>query len=405
MKYITVRARKSRVSRRLTILLCSLCVAGVLLVPAQAADVVIKSSVSQKISVNDNYDLVSSSPGAVLVSRTSLSASILAEMPTFVIGTGLSLSYLAYAGPGRGTRENGFDFPSLNFNATKTLKNTTFTVSGSFSIDDTATTQIDDTGIIDINANQITSNLNAGVSRNINNNNSISVDISATSVSFSEGADQFTPYIDVNVSGQWTHLVNSNIQTGLTSSIGFYQADGASELRRRIFKAGGTASVQLTKTFSVNGGLGVDVVSAEGSGAMPASFDILAVGYSGNFSANYRGNRTEYALNMSHGVEPSASGRLEQRTRLSLTATHDIPINARSDLTLAASYAYLRSASPTISETASQIVRFSPTYSIELTPYWDANLGYTFTYRDEDGEKAHSNLIYFSIARSGTLLP
>jgi len=402
MKYVTVRTRKCRVSRRLTILLIAGAVPGI--IPAQAADVSIESSVSQKISVNDNYDLKPDSAGAVLVSRTNLSAAILAEMPTFVIGTDLSFSYIAYAGPGRGTRENGFDFPGLNIYATKTLKNTTFTASGSFVVDDTATTQIDDTGIIDINANQTTINLNAGVSRDINSNNNVSIVINATSVSFSEGADAFTPYIDSNVSGQWTHLVNSYIQTGLTSSIGIYQADGASDLQRYILKAGGNASIQLTKTFSVNGGLGLNVVSAKGSGVMPASSSVLA-GYSGNFSANYQGNRTGYSLNMSHGVEPSASGGLKERTRFSLTAAHDIPVNSRSYVTLAAGYTYKRSSSPTSSETANQRITFSPAYSTELSPYWNAKLGYKFTYRDNDGEKAQSNLVYFSITRSGTLLP
>ena len=401
MNYITVRARKSRVSRRLTILLIAGSVPGIL--PAHAADVDVSSSVSQSISVNDNPSLTPDSSGTVLTSRTSLSAAILAQMPTFVIGTNLSISYNAYAGPGIGSRENGYDFSDFNFNATKTLNaTTTFTASGSFAVDNTATTQIDDTGITDFSADQFTLNLTAGVSRNINPNNSVSLNVAATSVSFSEGADQFTPYDDVNVSGQWTHHVNSRIETGATSSIGFYQADGASDLRRRIFKAGGNASVKLTKTFSANGGLGVDVVSAEGSGV--TSSKILA-GYSGYFSANYHGNRTEYALNMSHGVEPSASGKLEQRTRFLLNGTHNIPVNARSNLALAAGYAYLLSASSTGSEPATQTITVSPTYSVELTPYWDANLGYTFTYRDDDGEMAHSNLIYFSISRSGKLLP
>ena len=239
MTCFTVRPGKSPVSRQLAFLFIAGSVLGILTAPAQAADVSIHSSVSERISVNDNYNLAPNSAGAVLVSRTSLAASILAEMPTFVIGTYFSLSYNAYAGSGRGTRENGFDFPSLNINATKTLKNTTFKASGSFVVDDTATTQLDDTGIIDINANQFTFKLNAGVSHSINNNNSVSIDINATSVSFSEGATEFTPYTDANISGQWTHLVNSYIQTGVTGSIGFYQADDASELRRLIVETGG----------------------------------------------------------------------------------------------------------------------------------------------------------------------
>jgi len=300
MTHITVRARKSRVSRRLTILLIAGSVPAVL--PAHAADVVVKTSVSQEFRFNDNYDLVSNSPGAVFLSRTNLSASIVAQVPTFVIGANVAFPYDVYAGPGRGRRESGINFPSLNFNATKSLKNTTFTAFGSFSIDDTATTQLEDTGIIDINADQFTSNLTAGVSRNINPNNIVSINIDATSVSFSDDAGQFTPYTDVNVIGQWTHLVNSRIETGATSTIGFYQDDGPSDRRTLVFRANGNAAVRLTKSFSVNGAAGVSLSSFDGSGSASASSS-MSGGFSGRFSANYQEKRTGYGLSISQSLE------------------------------------------------------------------------------------------------------
>ena len=393
------RRTKRLIARVLSFLF--LCVAGSV---AIAADWSIVSTLSQGVDFDDNRSVVPDSPGYVITSTSNLATTIAATAPTHSFSLSHSFDYIAYAGPGASALSNEFNFDDFSMSLSKSRKLTTYGLSASFNREPTSISQFDDTGITTTDADQLTFSASGSMSHQINRNNSVSFDVSATRTDFTRDIDGLTPYFSASSSLTWSHSFNNKMSGNVSSSASYTDFDNDQNTRSIIFSSNVGLSSELSKRWSASASIGARMSRTEEDATMTAPASKTEnVGFNGNLSVSYSPTKdTAVSFGLAQSLQPSSSGELRNRTSVNFNAVRTI--NSLSSFSLSASASVQENASGT-GGALRKTLTISPGYTRKLTSKWNSNLGYTFRYSDSGMTTAHSNSVFVSVSRGFTILP
>ncbi len=375
--------------------------------PAYAADWSVTSTLSQRVEVDDNYTVSSKSPGHVVGSITRLATAIEAVAPTHSFNLGHSFDLYQYAGPGDSVVSDEFNFDDFSIGFSKQRKLTTYGLSGSFTREPASISEFEDTGFTTVDADRLTFRADASASHQINRQNSVSLNVSATSVNFTEDDDDLNPFFSANTSLSWSHQFNRRTSASVSGNIGYSEFEDDRNTRSLVFSSTVGLSHRLTKRLSVSANLGVRMNKSNEDATLllPASDD-TDTGFTGDVSLDYqRSKHSNLSLSWSQGLVPSADGDLRNRTSINLSIDHRI--NRKSSLAMSIRSSLQEPSSGSGSEWR-KTLSISPSYSRQLSPYWNADLGYLFRYSDSGSGatgSASSNKVFISVSRQFVVVP
>ena len=305
---------------------------------AFAIDWKAKSTLSQRVEVDDNYRVSATNAGNVLASITRLSTSIEAIAPTHRFNIGHSFDLYQYAGPGSSALDDKFNYDDFSVGFTKETKLTTYILGASFKREPTSTTEFDDTGNTTVDADRLTLSANGGVNHRVNARNSLAFDVSARSVTFSPDTGDLVAYFSANSSLAWTHEVNALTSVNTRGSVGYSEFDDDQNSRNLYFSATVGVKRKLTKRLSASldvGALGA-ILKEDATMLLPADEE-SGIGPTVNFSVDYRRKRTNISFSGTQALEPSADGELQSRTSVNLNIDHQIDSQSSVSLGVSAS--------------------------------------------------------------------
>ena len=376
--------------------------AGVLLAGSNdrshSADLKITGQAGQRLYFSDNLDLLPDPVGSVLYSTSSISTTITAALPTLEIELDAGLTYNTYSGSGSAGKSDSLG-QNYMLSLTKDTRSTTYSASIGFTVQDAQSSELDDTGLTQIDTNRITTRGTAGIDHAVNRNNRIGIDGTVTSVDFSTETADLTPFFSASLAGTWTHLVNSRITTNVKSSVSLFEPDDGTGSQSVTFRNALGMSVAWTKNLDVSGSGGVHLITRHDD-VTPTS---TAAGFSGDLDVEYRQKRTTYNLKLSQDVSPSAAGELLTRTSVSASLRHKV--NERTGVNLSAGLVDQGGASNGSTTNDRTTFSLSSSIDFQLTRLWQAVLGYDFRHREEGNSNASSNAIYVRVSRDAILLP
>jgi hypothetical protein len=356
---------------------------------AGAADWSLKALISETATYNDNRGLVPISPGGTYGLRTALSLNAMAKTPTCQFSLNGHLDHPYHFGPGaEGLTDR------LHFSTSESLKKqvselTAFTLSASQSSQSTSTTELTDSGEVNLNGTRHTRSFQAGVSHAINRRNSVSLSASLTRISFTGDTGDLVGSTSRSISGSWQHSLTK--LTNVTTTVGYsrYSPDDPSISAKSTFSATAGLSSALTRRLSVSGSAGVRKTHVEGA---PST-----LGWVGHASLNYKRKSTDFSLSASRATSPSSFGELQTSTSYSLKVDH--AINRVSHVNLAVTYSDFTSATR-----QRQLFVASATYGRQVTRNGRAELSYKFTQRHDDTGTATSNSVLLRLSRNLDIL-
>ena len=159
------------------------------------------SLISGTGSYDSNQDLCSSGNQSVYSVSTALSTDLMARTPTSNFNLSANLNYPYYDGPGADDLTSEL-FWNLGTGYTKETELNTYGLSASFSTANTNTTQLEDTGLLNVDAVQRNISVSGSIGHQVSELNSLSLTAGWSMVDFSgDGADEFVPSDSLSLTG------------------------------------------------------------------------------------------------------------------------------------------------------------------------------------------------------------
>jgi hypothetical protein len=197
----------------------------------------------------------------------------------------------------------------------------------------------------------------------------------------------------------WAHDLTMRTSTSLSFRLWHFTVDDDVNTESLTFTTTGGLDTQLTPrlTFGFDAGFNVADIKRD-----PPERDDTPVGFTGGLRLGWQlAADTQFSLRANQGFAPSSLGGVQSRSTVGGSIEHSI--NNRSQLSLSTSYSRQTAADTSINDDR-QLFVLSPSYTIDLSPDWRAQMSYTLRLRDEDTEFATSHNFFVSIIRSFDLL-
>ncbi len=386
---------------------------------AAAVDWSLKALLSETTLYNDNRRLEPVSPGGVFGALSALSLDLGAVTPSFHLDLTAKLTYPYYTGPVTYASDNTFD---ASFYGTadyqRKIGPNTFSLSGSVTPEDAATTQLTDTGQITLNATRWTYNVQGGVDHDIDRLNTLKLAATSTMVRFNgDDAPEFTGYDSTSASLAWLHRLTKLASATTTFTVAHYEFDDPLKPTRDTYGVTTGITSRLTKRLTVNGSGGVRWIETYGLGT--------SLGATWDASLEYTPLRdTRIALTASRSVAPSSIGSALQDTtsygvtfdhrlapRLTVGASYSVSSSTDIDrrlIGLMADYTIDRLSSLKFSANDNtyvtstddrHLITVSAGYSRSLTKELTAQLSYKFTRDETTSGVAEAHAVTLTVSR------
>jgi len=382
---------------------------------ARAADLNIKSSLSESVEISDNRRLAVNPPGNSYNSVSSLMFDAKALTPTSSAGLVGNLKYLTFAGPGEEGSKNTLD-KDVTVSFGKTEKRTNYNLWASYRESDLSSAQLQETGFATVTGTSTVTSVGGDIKREIGPRDTIawsaSYSMSEFSTPNSTPSDSLTSTID------WTHRLSPI--TVLTPSLHYQRStySNATQTETTFWKAMMGMSTELTKRLSFQGSAGGSMLDSNqngvGSGANTAAQTSGSnIGWLANVQLTYRLLQTlRLSLAAARSVAPSILGDFVSSDSVNLALNYDI--NQVSSLSLAAAYTQQSSASgspssipgvPSVPAGSSEVLSGTIAYSRQLAREWRTNMSYKHVQLSSNTGLARSNSVVLAITRDMTILP
>lgn len=385
---------------RRAILIAVACL-GVWVPSARAVDWNIKSSFTETLEFNDNRAMRTNPAGNSYNSVSALMFDAHALTPTTRLDLKGGLTYRAYSGPGEAGTVNALD-NNVSARFEKTTKLTTYNLTASRSERETATLQLEETGLATLTGSTIVETLGGGFKHRLGPRDTVASQTTWSSTSFTESNG--TPFTSLTSSLDWTHNVNPI--TELLPSLQFQHLsyDNAAQSEVTFWRAMMGMQTQLSRRLKFKGSAGgawLDSKQNSIAAANPAGLTSgSALDWLADMQLTYQPSHTvTVGLTASRSVGPTTLGQFLKTD--SFGASLQYSINQVSNVALSGSFAHQTSATAS----AADILSASVAYSRRLTREWRSQLSYKFQQRDSDTGSAHSNAVLFSVTREATILP
>jgi hypothetical protein len=386
---------------------------------AIAAEVAVKSNVSETLEVSDNYFLVTKPSGATVKSNTAGSLNFFTGTPDTGYFLDTYYSYYKYFGPGTADTTLTWGTPAnVNFRINHVTELDRFNFAASWSRSDAAVTQLAQTGVANAHGSINTYNVNGGVTHDLGRTDTISWTNNFTTVSFTDPTQ--TPYNDVSSTILWARTFSPT--TTFTNSVNFdwFSQDNAANSQRLLWRFVSGVQSQLTPLLTFNGHIGLVFANAYQNGNAQSTTPIFVPGVTpfqpligaghgwiGDVGLTYRLLKdTSVSFNAAQAIVPTFTGQLQQSSTLGIILNRQI--NQLSNLSFFASYAETTSPNQIgplqfsqATGTKSDFFSAGVLYSYRLSREWSTNISYTFR---ENVTVAKSSTVLFGLSKDFTLL-
>lgn len=383
-------------------------VAALLAVTANgsAQEWTLSGAVSQRVEADTNKRVDPDTPGAVIGFTTGLDLAVEAETQRASWSLEGGLRGSRFFGEGA---DEDLDRVDPNVQGSVEFRGKRYQTTSSFSLTrrGTSLTEFEDTGIVDQDVTQTQVRLDSGVLFLVDPRNRMSVDGFASLRRFSEEIDGLTPSETYGISSAWVHDIDPRTAVRLQLGLRRFTTDSPDlQTESFIYDANARVDHQLSQrlSFGLGGGVSVTDQNEEGAGGFEDSE--LVAGLNGEAELAYELETTRLTLAASQRVEPSASGDLQNQSRVSVNLSEELTEVWR----LAFSTSYIRQSAQSDDGDVEggdtrQSVVLSPTLSTRLTPDWRMEFGYALRLTDGDAGAAISNSVFLGITRELAFVP
>ncbi len=338
-----------------------------------AIDWSVLAQLTESFELDNNRQLNGDSDGVEARGTVGLALTVngTGKRTRFDLSTGFNVGR---ATDGNGSNLNRLD-PNISATAVFLDKNYSITAQLSGQTRPTSASELEDSGITNVNATRIDLSSSIGISWQGTKRDSFSVSASAQIVDFSRSLNAFTPSQTFGISGSWTHQATPNTSYSVSTGFRHFEADGANGRTSR------TANLQLglrhsrTSRHVLSGSAGLNFVSTD----RPDGTSSTQIGFVGGGSFGYSINEFNASLSVNQSVQPSSDGDLNAFTSLSGSLAYRV-----NDLeSLSFGVTYNRRSDISGGGDVLQFLSLGPSYTYAITKRSSLSLGYQFRVRDD----------------------
>lgn len=367
---------------------------------ANAGDWTIRTSLLEKLSFNDNIDLVNDPDGYVFgsYSNLSLDADYRSHRDEFNLGG--SLGYQAYTGTGNDIPSDQW-LPSVHTSYLRKSKTVDFNIAASYVV--VPATETDDPLIPfdQPEATRQTFSVNSSIAYRVNARNDLNFALAAVRNDFIDATVDDIPNTSLSATLRWNHRATKRTSFNVTSSVNRISYDPVllANYEKYLYTLRPGFSTQLSKRFTVNGSAGATVTDSYDT---PNKGDReTTIGPSADLNFSYALKTGSIGGGVSYGISPDDNGDLYNS--LSFSGSYGYQINDLTNFNLTASYRL--SDSDTGGDLANSSLSISPSLSYTLARDWRVSASYIFALSDDESGKAHQNAVYLTLTRDYVLMP
>lgn len=368
---------------------------------AFAQAVSLTGTVSETLSLTDNFALAGSSAGTTTSSITNFALSFASRTPTSTISLFGGTDLVFRADPGGGSNVSGFN-PNLRANYSTRGQTTSFSVGANYSdapinFQTTAPGVVIPPGgsstipLITSTANQRNIGANTNFGYTINATNSLSGGLNYARTDFDTGAMTLFDFSTTTASLSWSHDFNSRLSGSVDGSYSLYQAEDTTGIEARTASVGVSATWAQNNDITLSSGLNISNTSQDSTLGSSSSTNL-----NGNIGISYQLPTGSVTASISRSISPGSSASLLQSTSLSLNGSYDI--NSTSRLGLSVGYT---KDDNLFGASSSSLLTISPSYSMDLTSSVSASASYTL----RNSKTGTSQGISLNLVKRFDLLP
>jgi len=377
--------------------------AGLSTATASASDWSIFGQVTEQVEADTNRTLAEDGK-PIYGSTTGGNVTISLDDKSFQWVTDLGLNGLYFVGPGDTTGLRRVD-PNLATAVSYQRPRLILDGAASFDVQPTAFTQVQDTGITDEGAAQLTTLATGSATFLLNSRNQAVVSASTQIVRFTDDAVSLIATDYYGLAAGWDHEVNGATESSLNVGISRFTADNPQDAHSLVFDVGGGLGYQVNERLSFSSSVGFNVVQTTQTFDNERGSD-LSIGFVGDATVSWEPrDDTQLAFDFGQELAPSSLGQLQNVTGMGVGVFHQI--DPRMDVEVRSSYAR-RAATAGFSSDGDnrQIFSLSPSFGFNITREWRTELGYTLDLnRFEESDLTSNQIFYLSLTRSFSLLP
>jgi hypothetical protein len=359
-------------------------------------DLRIRSTATETFEFNDNRALQAVSAGNSYNTISSLLFDVDARTPATRFNVNSNLSYRTFAGPGEENTKNVLE-KSVNGKFEQTEKLTTYNVVASWREFDTATVQLEETGIATLSGTTVSQSVGGGLKHKLTPRDTIawqttwsstvpqggtSFEALSSTVNLSHSVNAFTS-LDQSIVGQ--HLTYSN-----RPDIMFWTTTSG-------------IKIQPIRPLTIRGAVGASFVDANSKTTVPSPATVAGgteLDWLANVSVNYDVTRQmKLGFTAARSTSPNTFGQFSTSESLGASLTYEVTREARVFMAASFTQQTFVGASPTQNSSA------SISYVYRLARDWSTRTTYQFAQRHSNISSAHSNSLLFVLTRDYIVLP
>ncbi len=373
------------------------CVAGLCLAAGVAsAEWRLDGSLAETLETSTNRQLQGNDDPAY-GTTTNLNLTVSVLDPRTRWSTTLGVAGAKFFGSGA---EPEFDRLDPNFSTAfqHRLSRWTLGLNGSFDVQPTSATQVEDTGVTNLDVTQFSSRANATATLDIDARNSATATTTVSAVRFSEDVGTLTATTRYGLDVSWRHAVNRRLSTSLSAGAAHLLTDNPARGDTTSAHAAAGVTYSPHPRLRLSASLGPNASQPQNSNQ---GDDKISIGATGALGLDWRiDNATTLALNASQGLEAGSAGTLDSVARISGNMAHAFNETLQGGMRLS----YLQrtaDAGFTPLNADVEIFSASPNLSVALTPDWRAQAGYAVTLaRRAERSDEMSNRLFFTLSTS-----
>jgi len=370
---------------------------------AAAAEWIVGGSVSQRFEADTNADLEEDGE-AIYGATTALGLDFTALTPTtqWQVETGASVGAFG----GSGDRE-GRNRLNPNFAAAVDHNGKYIDTGASFAFDmqPASVAQLEETGITEGDATQVSVRLAADAAYALDARNRLNLGGFGRVIRFTRGETTLEPTTTYGTDLAWIRDLSAVTQGSLSFGARRFTADGAEGRKSLIFDLSAGVGHLVNRRLSVDVSLGVSATRTNRTeaGERETEFDIGAIG--GLDVAWVPAADTTLIFALSHGLEPNSTGELRTTTAMGVGLQHALNSWASAAIDV---FVQRQSSGGGIEDEEQSDRTFAsiaPGLAFTLTPDWALRAGYALDLEREDDSDALSNRVFLTITRQFDILP
>lgn len=362
---------------------------------ALAVDWRVSGSLSTRLEADTNRDLEGDpDPIYGTTARLGLQAAAITAKSFLAVQTGVSAR--AFGGSGD---TSGLNTTNPDLRGEYAYNGKYFDAGANVSVqyEPVAFAQIDDTGVTEGDALQLSIRSGSYVGFALTPRDRLNAGANVSLVRFTKGSTDLNPTTTIGGSLGWAHSISPT--TSLNTSFGarHFTSDGNESEERLTFDLTTGLGHQFNRRLSVQGGAGISATEDDG----------YTIGAIGNFSLAWQPvEDTSFSFAFHHGVEPSSIGTLRTSTSAGIGLAHQV--NSWTDLGFSLSWSRRSGIDGDTSsrrEDERDLIRFGSTIDFAIARAWGLGFGYALTLSSDDDGDAVGNRVFMQLTRHFDIIP